>query len=104
LTTEDQNPDRLCEPQYHLPETIRKVLNAGKCISGARSVIEEQECRLKEEHYPEKKKRELELQEWMRRMKLTDALFQINKTQAIKIVVNKHYKTLTWTVMELRRP
>ena len=104
MTTEDENPDRLCEPQYHLKETIRKVLNASKCISGSQSMIEEQERRLKEEHQPEKDKRELELQEWMRRAGQTDALFQINDTQAIRVVVNKHYKTLTWTLMELRKP
>jgi len=101
--TEDENPERLCRPQYHLKETIRLVMESRRCISGANSVIEQQQTRLRKEYEPEKKKRELELMEWMRRMKLEDALFPLNATQMLRAVYSPRWTSLTLTVMDIQK-
>lgn len=101
--TEDENPDRLCSPQYHLKETIRLVMESRRCISGAHSVIERQEKHLKKEYEPEKKKRELELMEWMRRMKLKDTLFPLTEGKMLRAVYDPRWPSLTLTVMDIQK-
>lgn len=101
--TEDENPDRLCEPQYHRKETIRLCVTADKALAGMQQQIAANEKRIYNELKPEKEKRYLELREWMRRDGLTDALYPLNDTQMLRAVVNKHYKTLTLTIMPIQR-
>jgi len=101
--SEDNNPERLCRPQYHLKETIRLVMESRRCISGARSAIEQQEKYLRGQYEPEKEKRELELMEWMRRMKLEDALFPLNATQMLRAVYSPKWTSLHLTVMDIQK-
>ncbi len=101
MTIEDQNPDRLCIPEYHKGETLRLVMEARRTCDGANAAIKAHEKKLVNEHIPNKEKRELELKEWMRRDGLKDAIYPWNKTSVIRAHINP-YDTLTLTVMPVQ--
>jgi len=77
MTTEDQNPDRLCEPQYHRSNTIKYYMSARNKLNETQRQLEKLQDQKLLVDKPELEKRELEIREWMRRDKLDQAVYPL---------------------------
>ena len=104
MAIEDQNPDRLCIPQYGLKQTIHKMIHATRCLVDSRRTIREEEKLQKEKLIPELDKRELELTEWMRRGGKDVAIYSLNDEEVIEVRILSPHNTLTWTVHRVLKP
>lgn len=108
MSNEDENSDRLCEPQYHRGETIRKYMAARIAVISTQRTIEKLEKQLETET-EERYLRETEIREWMRRDKQKQAVFPLReiipqRTHVLFVDTEVSHAFADFKVLEVQRP
>ena len=98
--SEDQNPDRLCSPEYHESSTIREYLKALRAFENTEATINKlHEQRDKDLELLEK--RQLEIREWMRRGKKDKAAYELPDDYVLIVDTYVSHDFASFTVMRV---
>ena len=100
MTTEDQNPDRLCIPQYHESSTVHEYMNAREQFASTRRTLNKLEEQLDLE-LEQVEKRELEVREWMRRGKKTKAAYELSNGRVLIVDTTMSDDFADFTILEV---
>ena len=100
MTTEDQNPDRLCIPQYHESSTVHEYIQARVQYESTRRTISKLEEQL-DLDLAQLEKRELEVREWMRRGKKTIAAYEMPHSKVLVVDTDVSDDFASFTILEV---